>query len=122
MQRASRPCLPFLPCARVCIFWQIIAAALEKKVTGATLISMVNSDRLGELGITRLKRTQLLWHLEVRFCSMYAGVEFQVGRGCWGELRGEMHEGEGEVGARVGVATRALMLFTDDRVHAARGV
>lgn len=54
----------FVP--RCCLVLQTIATAYAKRISGATLISLVNSDRLGELGITRLKRTQLLWNLEVR--------------------------------------------------------
>ncbi|CAM9769544.1 unnamed protein product, partial [Laminaria digitata] len=45
---------------------QTISDTYKKRVSGATLISLVNSDRLGELGLTRLKRTQLLWNLERR--------------------------------------------------------
>ena len=58
-----------MPCARFAHAFsvpQTISEAYAKRVSGATLISMVNSDRLGELGISRLKRTQLLWNIEVR--------------------------------------------------------
>lgn len=50
---------PFLPV-------QTVELARKKLVNGMTLISMVNTDRLGEIGITKMKRTQLLWTLEVR--------------------------------------------------------
>eukprot|EP00904_Undaria_pinnatifida_P008617 jgi/Undpi1/4886/HiC_scaffold_19.g08238.m1 len=47
-------------------FRHTISDAYAKRISGATLISLVNSDRLGELGISTLKRTQLLWNLERR--------------------------------------------------------
>lgn len=51
---------------------QIISEVYQKRIGGATLISMVNSDRLGEIGITRLNRVQLLWNLEVCYMCMSA--------------------------------------------------
>ncbi|CAB1113702.1 unnamed protein product [Ectocarpus sp. CCAP 1310/34] len=69
-----------IPITRSLIFWectevrrwlealqfgaQTLSAVFEKRVSGANLISMINSDRLGELGITRLTRAQLLWNLK----------------------------------------------------------
>lgn len=54
--------IPPLPCDRR----QVLAEVYRKRVGGANLISMVNSERLGEdLGIARLDRAQLLWNLEV---------------------------------------------------------
>ncbi|CAN0236432.1 unnamed protein product, partial [Ectocarpus sp. 4 AP-2014] len=71
-----------IPITRSLIFWectevrrwlealqfdaQTLSAVFEKRVSGANLISMINSDRLGELGITRLTRAQLLWNLKRR--------------------------------------------------------
>ena len=37
-----------------------------RRITGANLISMINSDRLGEIGVTGMKRAKLLWNLEAR--------------------------------------------------------
>lgn len=48
-----------------CSTHKTVDEARDKRVNGMTLISMVNSDRLAEIGITRMKRTQLLWNLEV---------------------------------------------------------
>ena len=53
---------------------QIISEMYQKRISGATLISMVNSDRLGEVGITKLNRVQLLWHLEVRNVALEKNV------------------------------------------------
>ncbi|CAM9345567.1 unnamed protein product, partial [Ectocarpus sp. 6 AP-2014] len=69
-----------IPITRSLIFWectevrrwlealqfdaQTLSAVFEKRVSGANLISMINSDRLGELGITRFTRAQLLWNLK----------------------------------------------------------
>ncbi|CAM9806022.1 unnamed protein product [Scytosiphon promiscuus] len=76
------PAVSVIPITRSLIFWEssevcrwlealqfdgkTVNEVYAKRVTGATLISMVNTDRLAELGITRLKRAQLLWNLERR--------------------------------------------------------